>query len=185
MHSVAKYCLGAVVLVGVAAAAYAQGQSGAPNGMSTVTVNDPPGPIPDPSHIPFMPNAKLVWEGNPAGEQHVALFGDPSKPGLYGQLIKWNPGTGSRPHFHDQDRFIYVVSGVWWVSSSSHYDPKLTYPLPAGSSVEDVANTVHWDGARAGGPPVILELVGMGPVKTISVGEDGKPLPPRAPAGGK
>jgi hypothetical protein len=41
---------------------------------------------------------------------------------------------------------------------------------------------VHWDGARMGGPPVILELVGMGPVKTIPVGEDGKPLPPRPSA---
>jgi len=26
----------------------------------------------------------------------------------------------------------------------------------------------------------VLELVGMGPVKTIPVGEDGKPLPPRS-----
>jgi quercetin dioxygenase-like cupin family protein len=83
------------------------------------------------------------------------------------------------PHFHDQDRYIYVVSGTWWVSSSNHYDPKTTYPMPAGSVVQDVANTVHYDGARAGGPPAILELVGMGPVKTIQVGEDGKPLPPR------
>ena len=182
MHTIAKYCLGAAVLVGVAAAAYAQGQSAAPNGMSTVTVNDPPGALPDPSHIPIVPNGKLVWEGSPAGEQHVALFGDPSKPGVYGQLIKWNPGTGSRTHMHDQDRFIWVISGSWWVSSSSHYDPKLTYPIPAGSYVEDIANTVHWDGARAGGPPVILELVGMGPVKTIQVGDDGKPLPRRQPA---
>ena len=30
-----------------------------------------------------------------------------------------------------------------------------------------------------GGPPAVLELVGMGPVKTIPVGEDGKPLPPK------
>jgi hypothetical protein len=66
------------------------------------------------------------------------------------------------------------------VSSSSHYDPKNTYPMPAGSVVKDVANTIHYDGARAGGPPAVLELVGMGPVKTIQVGEDGKPLPPRS-----
>jgi hypothetical protein len=82
---------------------------------------------------------------------------------------------------HDKDRFIYVVSGTWWVSSSPVYDPKLSYPMTAGSSVEDVAGTVHWDGARAGGPPAILELVGMGPVKTIPVDENGKPKP-RPPA---
>jgi hypothetical protein len=54
--------------------------------------------------------------------------------------------------------------------------------MPQGSFVTDLANTVHWDGARAGGPPAILELVGMGPVKTIQVDDNGKPLPPRQPA---
>jgi hypothetical protein len=41
-----------------------------------------------------------------------------------------------------------------------------------------VKNTVHWDGARAGEKePAVLELVGMGPVKTIQVDENGKPKP--------
>ena len=146
----------------------------------SATVNDPPGPVPDASHIPFIPPANVAWTGSPTGQQQVTLFGDPSKPGMYGVLIKWNPGAFSKPHFHDQERYIYVVSGTWWVSSSNHYDPKITYPMPAGSVVKDVANTVHYDGARAGGPPAVLELVGMGPVKTIQVGEDGKPLPPRS-----
>ena len=183
MHSVAKVFLGAAALAAVAAVAYAQGMDAGRSGptMADVSVIDPPGPVPDPSHIPFVPPSKIKWEGNPQGEQHFALFGDPNKPGIYGQLLKWNPGAGSRPHFHDQDRFIYVISGTWWVSSSTHYDPRLTYPMPAGSYVEDVANAVHWDGARAGGPPAVLELVGMGPVKTIQVDENGKPLPPRQP----
>jgi hypothetical protein len=182
MHSVAKILLGTVALAGIAAAAYAQGAAPSGPTMADVSINDPAGPIPNPANIPFTPPDKLVWTGNPKGEQQIKLFGDPSKPGMYGVLIKWAPGTGSRPHFHDQDRFIYVVSGTWWVSSSTHYDPKLTHPMPAGSYVEDIANTVHWDGARAGGPPAILELVGMGPVKTIQVDENGKPLPPREPA---
>jgi quercetin dioxygenase-like cupin family protein len=183
MHSVAKILLGTVALAGIAAAAYAQGAAPTDGkSMADASVKDAPGPVPNPANIPFTPPEKLVWGGNPKGEQQIKLFGDPSQPGMYGVLIKWNPGTGSRPHMHDQDRFIYVVSGTWWVSSSTHYDPKLTYPMPAGSYVEDVKGTVHWDGARADGPPVVLELVGMGPVKTIPVGEDGKPLPPRAPA---
>jgi quercetin dioxygenase-like cupin family protein len=183
MRLVTKTLLGTAALaVAATAGAVAQSQPPASVTMADASVTDPAGPIPDPKNIPFVPPEKLVWTGNPKGEQQIKLFGDPNKAGMYGVLIKWNPGTGSRPHMHDQDRYIYVVSGTWWVSSSNVYDPKLSHPMPAGSYVEDVANTTHWDGARAGGPPVILELVGMGPVKTIQVDESGKPLPPRAPA---
>ena len=37
-------------------------------------------------------------------------------------------------------------------------------------------NTVHWDGAKAGGRPVVLEIVGDGPVANINVDEAGKPI---------
>jgi hypothetical protein len=142
-----------------------------------VGVNDPPGPMPDPGHIPFTPPENIKWEGNPNAEQHFTLFGDPGKPGLYAQLLKWNPGSGTKPHIHDQDRYVYVISGIWWVGTSAHYDPKLSYPMRAGTFLKDVANMVHWDGVRAGAQPAVLELVGMGPVKTVLVDEDGKPLP--------
>jgi hypothetical protein len=64
-------------------------------------------PLPDPSHIPFTLPKDIKWEGDPTrGELHAILFGDPSKPGMYGELIKWMPGLNSRPHFHDQTRYI-------------------------------------------------------------------------------
>lgn len=140
---------------------------------------------PDPTHIPFKLPQDIKWNGDPKrGELQAPLFGDPSKPGMYGVLIKWTQGYNSRPHFHDQDRFIYVVSGTWWVSSSNKYDLSTMYPLHAGTFAEDVANTVHWDGSKATDPdPAVLELVGMGPVKTIQVDENGKPLPPRGGGG--
>jgi hypothetical protein len=53
------------------------------------------------------------------------------------------------------------------------------YPLPAGSFATDLANTVHYDGSKEGGEPTVLELVGMGPVTTTAVDENGKPLPGR------
>jgi hypothetical protein len=109
-------------------------------------------------------------------QQMCILFGDPSKPGLYGVIYKWYPGNFSRPHFHDQMRYAYVISGTWWVSTSNVYDEKTTYPVHAGTVSIDVVNTVHWDGCRAGEKePAVLELVGMGPVKSIQVGENGKP----------
>ena len=38
-------------------------------------------------------------------------------------------------------------------------------------------NTVHWDGCRAGETePAVILLTGIGPVKTVSVDENGKPV---------
>jgi hypothetical protein len=48
-----------------------------------------------------------------------------------------------------------------------------------GTFSTDVANTVHWDGARTGEKePAVILLTGMGPVRTVQVDENGKPLPP-------
>jgi len=120
-------------------------------------------PLPDPSHIPMIFGKDIPWKGE-NGERSAKLFGDPSKPGIYGVLIQWEPGHNSKPHFHSTDRYIYVVSGSWWVSSSTHYDPSKMYPIPAGTFVTDIKNTIHWDGARAETGPVVLMLVGEGPM---------------------
>ena len=123
-------------------------------------------PLPDPGHIPLVFGKDIPWKGS-EGSQSATLFGDPSKPGIYGVLIRWMPGHNSMPHSHSTPRYAYVVSGTWWVSSSTHYDPSQMYPVPAGTYVTDVPNTIHWDGAKAETGPAILMLVGEGPVKTI------------------
>jgi quercetin dioxygenase-like cupin family protein len=123
-------------------------------------------PVPDPSHVTFTMSKDIKWTSN-NGEDQAVIFGDPHKPGLYGVLIRWHPGSFSHPHFHSVDRYAYVISGTWWVSSSETYNPAMAYPMPAGSVVTDLANTVHWDGAKDDG--VLLELVGMGPVITTPV----------------
>jgi hypothetical protein len=122
--------------------------------------------VPDPSHIVFTAPKDIKWKMGTGSDQAV-IFGDPDKPGLYGILIRWHPGQFSRPHFHNTDRYAYVISGTWWVSSSDTYDLSKTYPMPAGSVVTDLANTVHFDGAKDG--DALLELVGMGPVTTTPV----------------
>lgn len=142
------------------------------------TTSDPIGPAPDPSHVPVTLPKDIVWTGTEGKMQMGKLFGDPAKPGLYGVVYRWWPGNFSRPHFHDQQRYAYVISGTWWTSTSNVYDEKTTYPVHAGTVAIDVANTVHWDGCRLGEKePAVLELVGMGPVKTIQVDETGKPKP--------
>jgi hypothetical protein len=142
------------------------------------TISDPAGPVPDPSHVPLVLPKDIQCKGTQGAQQTCILFGDPQKAGLYGVIYKWWPGHFSKPHFHDQDRYAYVISGTWWVSTSNTYDERTTYPVHAGTVSIDVKNTVHWDGARAGEKePAVLELVGMGPVKTIQVDENGKPKP--------
>lgn len=123
-------------------------------------------PLPDPTHIPIVFGKDIKWKN---GEGESRLFGDSSKPGIYGVLIKWLPGHNSRPHFHSTDRYIYVVSGTWWVSASTTYDKSKMYPIPAGSFVTDIANTVHWDGAKESTGPCLLLLVGEGPMHTTSL----------------
>lgn len=123
-------------------------------------------PLPDPTHIPIVFGKDIKWRH---GEGQSLLFGDPRKPGIYGVLIKWLPGHNSKPHFHSTDRYVYVVSGTWWVSASTTYDKNKMYPVPAGSFVTDIANTVHWDGAKESTGPCLLMLVGEGPVRTIQL----------------
>ena len=125
---------------------------------------------PDPAHIAMTLPKDIKWtiDAN-FGEQVAYIMGDPAKPGPYIMLIKWAPHTMSTPHKHNSDRFVYVVSGTWWVSDSPHYDPSTTYPLPAGSVGIDKANQIHWDGAKD--EPVVLELFGEGPADTVKVPE--------------
>jgi hypothetical protein len=170
----------AVIAMG-ASATLVSAQRGAPAPSTHATVRDPQGPEPDRGHIPFVLPANIKWTGDPARSETAILYGDPTREGPYGMLVKWYPGNFSRPHFHDQTRWIYVVSGTWWVSASSVYDEHTTYPLQAGTFSTDVANTVHWDGCRAGeSEPAVILLTGIGPVKTIQASENGSPAAPRA-----
>src|SRR5262245_33541685 len=164
----------AVGSVTFAGAAFAQG--------AKATINDPSGPLPDPTHIPMVLPKDLKWTGQEGRQQQAVLFGDPGKAGLYGVVIKWYPGNFSQPHSHDQERYAYVISGTWWVSTSNVYDEKTTDPVRAGTVAIDVKNTVHWDGARLGETePAVLVLVGMGPVKTTQVDANGNPRAPSPP----
>ena len=118
---------------------------------------------PDPSRITFTLPKDIQWKTGEAMDQAV-IFGDPGKPGIYGLLLRWKAGHFSRPHFHNTDRYAYVLSGTWWVSDSDTYDLSKTYPMAAGTVVTDLAGKVHWDGAKD--EDALLELVGMGPVTT-------------------
>jgi len=105
---------------------------------------------------------QIEWKGRPGGgNQSAILFGDPSKPGLYVQLLKRGPNNWSQPHSHPNDRFITVLAGTMWIGTGNKFDPENTVPLKPGSYVRDIANQTHFDGSKADG--LTIEIVGIGP----------------------
>lgn len=99
----------------------------------------------------------------------------PDKPGIYVLRSRFPPGVMSRPHFHDQDRFVTVIKGTWWTASGPDgdvYNPDKTTALKTGSFMFHPAGGHHYDGAKDG--EVIVQIIGMGPVTTTQV-------PPRSP----
>ena len=98
-------------------------------------------PLPDPSHIPMIFGKDIPWKGE-SGERSARLFGDPSKPGIYGVLIQWEPGHNSKPHFHSTDRYAYVISGSWWVSSSIELRPQCSIAKPSAKLVAQTPSSM-------------------------------------------
>src|SRR5262249_30103554 len=67
----------------------------------------------------------------------------------------------SRPHFHPNDRFIYVLKGTWWNGTGTAFDPPNTVPMRAGTLVTHHAKGIHWDGAKE--EDAMLLIIGDGP----------------------
>lgn len=114
----------------------------------------------DPKAIHITPPKDIPWTDNGASATAI-LAGDPSKPGIYVELTKWHAGHMSRPHYHQNDRYIYVISGTWWVGTGTKYDPDSTVPMATGSYVTHYAKGIHYDGAKDA--DCVIEIVGMGP----------------------
>jgi hypothetical protein len=120
----------------------------------------------DPNAREFKLLDQVQWKGRPGSPNQTAiLFGDPSKPGFYVQLLKRGPNDWSQPHSHANDRFITVLAGTMWIGTGSRLDPDNTVALKPGSYLRDIANQVHFDGTKADG--VTIEIVGMGPSTMI------------------
>src|SRR6478735_7457675 len=123
-----------------------------------------PAPL-DPKILAHVSLDTIPWKVRPGGRASALISGDPSKPGLYVQLVKWAPWQMSRPHFHENARYITVLKGVWWVGTGRKYDPDHMTPMPTGSIVTHFPDGAHYDGAHA--EEAIIQIVGEGPVKII------------------
>jgi hypothetical protein len=131
------------------------------------------GPTPDLTHDILTLPEDIPWKGQEGRNQTWNIFGSPTEPGPYIQLMKWWPGSYSGPHMHPNTRNEMVISGTWWVSTSAVQDKTQTYPIQAGTLVQQPGYTVHWDGAR--NEPAVILIWGNGPSPNISVDEQGRP----------
>jgi quercetin dioxygenase-like cupin family protein len=117
----------------------------------------------DTAAVTYLLPDQIKWSPpSPAGAQNAVLAGNPSKEGLYVQMVKWLAGNHfSHPHFHPHDRFITVLKGTWWVGTGTKFDPSATVAMPAGTFVTHFGRHVHFDGAKE--EDAVLLIVGEGP----------------------
>jgi quercetin dioxygenase-like cupin family protein len=104
------------------------------------------------------------------GGRSVTIVGDPSKPGIYVTRITWAPGSGSRPHYHNQARYITVLKGTWYVATgpaADVYSPDKMTAVKAGTFIYEPADGHHYDMAKD--EEAVVEIIGMGPVTTTSL----------------
>jgi quercetin dioxygenase-like cupin family protein len=119
----------------------------------------------DPKALAIVPFDKLEFKGKPGQPQTAAVFGDSTKPELYGVVIKWPPHTNSRPHSHPNARYITVLSGTWWVNTGAKYTPETMVPVKPGAFVIHYPNEIHYDGAKD--DSAMIYIVGMGPAPVV------------------
>ena len=84
----------------------------------------------------------VIYKGLPGAPQHVTLFGDPSKPGLYVDRIKFMPGMKVMPHWHLK-------------------------AYPAGTLYSEPARSPHYAWAKDG--EVILQVTAIGPTGNVPI----------------
>jgi len=112
-------------------------------------------------------NSELDWGPDLNRIKTIPLQGDPNAAGFYIIRIRFPPGNNSRPHVHNNDRFITVIEGTWWVGRDATGDMSKTVPIKAGGFMKHPAGAVHFDGAKD--EATIVEIRGMGPVTTTPV----------------
>jgi hypothetical protein len=121
---------------------------------------------PPANKAPMSADHKRLTPEEAYSDNNVTLFGDPSKPGMYIVRNHFKSGTMSRPHFHDQDRYVTVIRGTWWTGEGDKFAPETAVPIKAGGMMFHPAGYHHYDGSKPGTDDVIVQIMGMGPVKT-------------------
>ena len=110
----------------------------------------------------------VVYKGPSGAPQHVTIFGDSSKPGLYVDRIKFEPGMKVKPHWHpDLVRTVLVLSGTFYFAVGEQWDESQLKAYPAGTLYSEPARTPHYAWAKDG--EVILQVTAIGPTGNVPI----------------
>jgi quercetin dioxygenase-like cupin family protein len=126
-------------------------------------------PLVDKDHRRMQPEAATSFTGTT-----INIVGDPSKPGIYVIRRLFKSGETTPPHHHDQDRYVTVIKGMWWTGEGDVKRPEQMVPIATGGFMLHPAGLHHYDGSKEG--EVIVQIIGMGPVKTTDVDAQGKAI---------
>lgn len=120
----------------------------------------------------YMQPADMEFVTNPdySNVSSAVLYGDPAKEGIYVMRLRVGAGVIFPPHYHDQDRHVTVIAGVWAFGTGDSGECEDTKPLAAGSYAMHPKGAVHYDGA-CGNEQIEVQIIGMGPVGTFGVEE--------------
>ena len=113
----------------------------------------------------------IAYKGLPGMPQHVTLFGDPAKSGLYVDRIRFPAGTRVMPHWHpDEVRTVLVLSGTFYFAVGEHWDESKLVAYPAGTLYSEPPRTPHYAWAKDG--EVILQVTAIGPTGNTPIPQE-------------
>jgi oxalate decarboxylase/phosphoglucose isomerase-like protein (cupin superfamily) len=111
-----------------------------------------------------VPLSQVTWKGGP-GIWSAAVDGDPSVAGKpYSLYLKLADGQWIPPHWHPEDKRVFVVSGTLLMGMGTSLDKAAAVAQPAGTFNLVPAKTRHYEGAKG---ETILLLYGIGPLSTF------------------
>ena len=112
--------------------------------------------------------ADIQYKGLPGAPQIATLFGDPTKPGIFVQRVKFPAGIKVMPHFHpDEPRTIAVLSGTLYFGLGDVWDESKLQAFPAGTFFTEAPKVSHFVWAKDG--DVVVQLTSVGPTGSIPV----------------
>ena len=124
-----------------------------------------PQPKPQAAAGPLVDSSRLflqIEQTDPSGTTPV--FGNPAEPGMYVTRERIAANTKNRPRYYDQDRWVTVLKGTWWVGKGDVFRQDRLVAVREGGMMYQPANFKHYDTAGTG--EVLLQITGIGPIKS-------------------
>jgi quercetin dioxygenase-like cupin family protein len=111
---------------------------------------------------------QLKWTKLDAtGRETADLFGDRSKPELFGYLVKWPRNTVAKAHSHPEDRQGIVLSGTFYHGHGRRFDASALERRTQGTYFIEPAGDSHFGATKD--EETILYFVGIGPDRTDQI----------------